>query len=54
MQNSEMMKSFPGNNDSLQIVHVKLRKIPYSGKVWWEKFGKLTLFKHLVKKSLAN
>ena len=27
MQNLEMMKSFSGNNDSLQIVHVKLRKI---------------------------
>ena len=26
MQNSEKMKSFSGNNDSLQIVYVKLRK----------------------------
>ena len=28
--------------------------IPYSGKVWWGKFGELTLFEPLVKESLVN
>ena len=47
-------KSFPGNNDNLQIVHMKLRKIPYSGKVWWRKVWWIDSFWAFGEKSLAN